>query len=260
MTTDTFELVIARCDEDVQWLVRTNLWSYFDRITIYDKGSETPAHFRRDVPGLQCRRLPNVGREGHTYYSHVAAHYGALCTYTCFLQGEPSPHETDFIRKIHQFVTAPRPPEPVALFFPIGRRCLTNVRRPLDHPGLPLAHAFELLFRTPYTVAVAGAGAGAGAGAESGYIAFVAGAQFVASRTAIRSRTQAFYEHLVDFLSLSNDPIEGYVIERFHYPILMWSRFVGEGTAGSSAESPPFDFGETKRGGERINVPSSHIT
>ena len=52
----------------------------------------------RGVPGTPTvcvRRLPNVGREGHTFLHHTAAEYDgdvAAAAGTAFLQGEPQPH------------------------------------------------------------------------------------------------------------------------------------------------------------------------
>ena len=47
-----------------------------------------------------------------------------------------------------------------------------------------------------------------------------AGAQFVVSKEYIRSNPKEFYLKLIQLLEYSIDPVEGYVIERFHEIIL----------------------------------------
>jgi tRNA splicing ligase len=45
---------------------------------------------------------------------------------------------------------------------------------------------------------------------------FGAGAQFIVSKQQILKRSKEFYENIVHLLSYSINPIEGFVIERFH--------------------------------------------
>ena len=44
--------------------------------TVYCKGVSTPG----------CRPLPNVGRDTHTYLSHIVANYDRLAEWTVFSQ------------------------------------------------------------------------------------------------------------------------------------------------------------------------------
>ena len=45
---------------------------------------------------------------------------------------------------------------------------------------------------------------------------FGAGAQFIVSKKCILKRSKAFYSKIVEILQNNINPIEGYVIERFH--------------------------------------------
>jgi hypothetical protein len=47
------------------------------------------------------------------------------------------------------------------------------------------------------------------------------GAQFIVSRKIILQKPKEFYLNIIKILELNIDPIEGYVIERFHKLIFM---------------------------------------
>jgi Protein of unknown function (DUF3431). len=45
-------------------------------------------------PGFAQVCLPNIGREAHTFLTHIIANYNALPRHTAFLQGDPFAHLT----------------------------------------------------------------------------------------------------------------------------------------------------------------------
>lgn len=208
-----FNLVLARFNENVSWVKESGICEHMNRVYIYNKG-DTPIDGLDACTNVIVHNLPNVGREGHTYYTHIVNNYTQHRTneelFTIFIQADPFPHAQQCVENIIDFVEQVmnhsyyRPS-----FVPIGETpLLANINCP-DHPGLPLKNAFELLFNHDY----------------NGNIPFVAGALFAVSQRAIVSRPKQYYEELVDFLLLSKDPIEGYIIERFHYPIFAWLDF-----------------------------------
>jgi len=67
------EVVLAQHDEDVSWSD-----VYASVRTVYCKGNWSQG----------CVRLPNVGREGHTYLHHIVANYHRLSQWTVFSQAE----------------------------------------------------------------------------------------------------------------------------------------------------------------------------
>ena len=79
------QLVIARYRENVDWRHR------FQGIPtiVYEKGERRGAY-----------RLPNIGREAHTYLHHIVTHYGHLAPLTVFLQGDPYSHVADLEDKL----------------------------------------------------------------------------------------------------------------------------------------------------------------
>ena len=90
VSRNTIELVVARYDENLEWLDR---WTpYVDRITVYDK-SDTP--FEKLHPNVTVRKLPNVGREAHSYLTHFVDTYDDLCDVVICTQGRYDDHLSD---------------------------------------------------------------------------------------------------------------------------------------------------------------------
>ena len=73
------------------------------------------------------------------------------------------------------------------------------------HPGLPLISTYEKLFNEKK---------------ENMEFNFGPGAQFIVSKKKILQRPKEFYLKIIKMLENSKNPIEGYVIERFHKLIL----------------------------------------
>ena len=76
MNDSGVEVVVARCREDVAW---TEKLGY--PVVVYDKSG---------APGPLA--LPNIGRESHTYLTHILRRYPDFPAYTVFVQGDPFPH------------------------------------------------------------------------------------------------------------------------------------------------------------------------
>lgn len=107
----TVDLVVARYDEDVSWLhgVVAGLLEEEDpglflRISLYNKGDASVHEtFHSDRVTFRQERLPNVGRESHTYLQHVLRERGLAApsdadavgcgrSVTVFMQGRMDDH------------------------------------------------------------------------------------------------------------------------------------------------------------------------
>jgi len=77
-------VVIARYKEDISW----SNGLYCNKI-IYNKFYEE---------GIV---LPNVGKESHTYLTHIINNYDNLCDMNIFTQGNPIFHSASFVRKVN---------------------------------------------------------------------------------------------------------------------------------------------------------------
>ena len=82
------ECVIARYNEDLSWLKELKN----KKITIYNKG--------KDDISYDSIKLPNIGRESHTYLTHIIQNYNNLADITIFTQGNPFTHSPDFIELV----------------------------------------------------------------------------------------------------------------------------------------------------------------
>ncbi|KAG8525584.1 uncharacterized protein KY384_009228 [Bacidia gigantensis] len=77
----SFEIVVAHYNEDLSWLDGA-----IKACTIYSKGGD------KNAPTHPHQKLPNIGREGHTYLHHIVHNYDTLTEVTIFLQGRIDDH------------------------------------------------------------------------------------------------------------------------------------------------------------------------
>lgn len=83
------QLVLARYQEDLDWLQGQN----WPRTVIYAKGrSQSPLDVDFDFVEI---RLPNIGREVHTYLHHIVHNYDSLADITIFSQAGIEAHVHD---------------------------------------------------------------------------------------------------------------------------------------------------------------------
>jgi len=84
----TKEIVIARYEEPLKWLpdIPEDI-----RVTVYSKSRARlqPVILERINKTV---RLPNLGREAHSYLTHIVDNYTSLSDTTLFVQGNPRPH------------------------------------------------------------------------------------------------------------------------------------------------------------------------
>ena len=93
MMTTKVDIVVARYSEDVAWLgdvaSRPELRDVELTIYIYDKGCDTSLELPEAE--LHVAKLPNIGREAHTYLHHLEEHHRRYTEHTdalvVFVQG-----------------------------------------------------------------------------------------------------------------------------------------------------------------------------
>jgi hypothetical protein len=99
------EIVIARYKEDLSWLKKI---PKSIKITVYNKGLDDI-----NYPSI---KLPNIGRESHTYLYHIITNYNNLADQTIFCQGDSifhSPGFIDLIKNRKKF----QPIQPLSAFY-----------------------------------------------------------------------------------------------------------------------------------------------
>jgi len=189
----SLKIVVARYNESLDWTTG------MPNCIIYNKGPDVETQ----QPMI---KLPNVGREGHTYLHHIIENYDTLDDYTMFLQGFPFDH-TPFLELILERGEWKRP-------FHIMARDVryANINRDETCDQLENISSMIPTFNAVFN-----------RNKIDHPFYFGAGAQFCVSRDTIRTRPKHFYEKIRDILSSSVNPIEGYWIERF-WPMI----FLGE--------------------------------
>jgi hypothetical protein len=167
------ELVVARYREDLSWL--GNIPPTVKAV-VYDKRAGDRA---------AANRLPNVGREAHTYLHHICERYDALADLTVFCQGKPFDHAFDFHVTLRELANNPEVAPPFRWLGHIvdtdshdGQLFRTWSKNP-EGVGLDLRAFHHALF---------------GDDGPAEY-AFYLGAQFVVRRELILERPRSFYEH-----------------------------------------------------------------
>jgi len=193
-------IVIARYNESLDWL-NTCLTPHQRRaVWIYNKGPDSVSI--DGVPDSQIQNLPNVGREAHTYLTHIIQQWDKLPKHVYFLQADPFPHieiqdtfdsvQTWFERWTDQI---------------INRGFSQNVNWDVH------ANDFHEPFteQTPWTF---GEWLEKNTGKKFGYpLMWFIGACFGCSRNQIKYRTREYYEGLRDQL-MTIKPEVAYYLER----------------------------------------------
>jgi hypothetical protein len=182
----TFSIIVARYNENIEWTKQ------FENVIVYNKGEKLDDSYNQVF-------LDNVGREGHTYYKYICDNYENLPDYTIFLQGNPFDHSPNIISNLNKYIKS----KDLTINFEFLSECILdcNLSGCVHHRGLPLIDTYEKIF---------------GERKVDMKFKFGPGAQFIVSKKFILNRPKSFYSSIVQILEYSKNPIEGFVIERFH--------------------------------------------
>jgi hypothetical protein len=88
----SYQIVVAQYEEDISWLNKE-----LHNCIIYNKGKN----------GLNINniiRLPNIGRESHTYLYHIINNYDKLADITVFTQGRISDHKPEYKNNLVNYI------------------------------------------------------------------------------------------------------------------------------------------------------------
>jgi hypothetical protein len=187
------ELVVAKYKEDLSWLNQIVATFPDTTVTVYDKSGTTPPTC---WPG--ALPLPNVGRESHTYLTHVIENYDNLADFTTFLQGNPLDHCTmDNVRQL--MLEKTRVFTPICYcYFPSNTKIGLNVGWETDDSGGTIADWWHKVFGTPF----------------SGHTKACFFGQFTVSRECVLRRPIDFYKNAILTVNKSSNPEEGHFFER----------------------------------------------
>ena len=119
--------------------------------------------------------------------------------YIIFLQGNPFDHSPNIIQNLKNYINDDK--LNINFEFLSEKIITSNLSGCPHHKKLPLIDIYEQLFNERI---------------NDMEFKFGAGAQFIVSKNQILKRPKEFYLKIIKLLEYSKNPIEGYVIERFH--------------------------------------------
>jgi len=195
------DVVVARYTEPLDWL--DDLKAVEPRLWIYNKGQPL---------GQASFKLPNIGREAHTYLHHICAYWDSLADWTVFCQGNPFDHCPDFVDQVLMWAVNPTGDG----FVPFGKmdeRGRPDVFRD-DMRGVPW-HGGGLdieAYAEDFGIALP----------NPRFVEFVPGAQFAASRERIRAMPREFYTAIIDDMTKRPGRNQPWMLER------VWSYLFGQ--------------------------------
>lgn len=156
------EVIVARYNEDIDWVTELTY-----KAKIYNKNVKDNHLF--------ANNLPNVGREGHTFFYHIVNNYDNLPEYLAFLQGKPHDHCNDVINLINNFDFKTE-------FKPVG--VLHQLTMEYDGINQQVeSYSKRMDFNITYPIYM------------------TPGAQYIISRRLIKSKPLEYYKKILDSLS-----------------------------------------------------------
>lgn len=180
-----FEIVISHFCEKLDWIKKIKSINK----TIYEKGNINQQNcpiYRNDITldKLKVIRLPNIGRESHTYLYHIVNNYKNLAEYTIFVQGNPIDHYSEITE------TLLRLPTSLSELFEFSKGCYSLcdvclMERPIEWKR------FEIFPKEVYDIFFS---------AENKWFLYGSGAQYVVHRKCIVNKPLNFYIDLYEYL------------------------------------------------------------
>ena len=199
MSTD---IVVARYNEDVSWISSYIQYDY--HIKIYNKG-QTKVELE-DNECVSIYNLPNIGREAHTYLHYIITNYNNLPDRVVFTQANPFDHcnaqtllHVIYLSTDGMSLNA----VPVGHMKKTDKICNYNGHELIDS-GYTLGEVYDNIFEIPFP--------------EEGYKIYF-GAIFSVSSELIRKYPLSFYEKLLEYISVGQNPEFAHFMEWSWYNI-----------------------------------------
>lgn len=207
-----FEIVIAKYNENIDWCKCIE-----HLVTIYDKNdiSKNIIDKKYGYINKKIIKLPNVGRESHTYLYHIIKNWNNLAEKTLFIQGKIEDHS---ILPIPLYCF--NQPEMIAhhyfynIHFKDGEgnhiKHIDKWLKEYDNgliksSNMTFNEFWLLLNNTPVK--------------HFSNLKWCPGAIFSVSKKLIKSRSLDFYKQLLDIVNHHKNPEEGHYFERCWYYI-----------------------------------------
>ena len=204
-----YQLVVARYNEDIQWLL-----PFKDIVYLYNKGN----NIHPSLDSFKTIALPNVGRESHTYLTHIVDNYDNLAEHVLFFQAHIDDHKR----------------LPFNEYFGessfVGKKVdleIQSLQKRIPHFGkwkeMIRNGNMKLSEHTPYDFIKYLLGINIPDNIKATKIVW--SALFSVSREVIHQKPLYFYQNALRYISHHVNPEEGHFFERcwysmFHFPML----------------------------------------
>jgi len=241
MTSPSVQFVVAHYNEDLSWLEPVA-----DLCLIYTKGNGKPtASPYVYVP------LPNIGRESHTYLSHIVENYHSLPDVTLFLQGRIDDHVSSTLQQVTE--RARQTPPGVVTTFPFRELELFDHWQGIPWHEYPCWEKWSSMDYLPAPKSPGQCFKEFFGGEElPDSIGFHPGAIFAVHRDTIRSYPRSFYRRLLQEFFLGDmahiNPETGHYMERFWLAMWCPQEYICWDSARDTAQEKRNSGGQLARG------------
>ena len=194
------QLVISRYEENIDWI--ENVAVNFDEIIVYNKGKSS---FNKKSEKIKEQKLPNIGRESHSFLHHIIQNYDNInkYAYLVFSQSDPFDHCSRFMELVNNRDNYSSKP---FYFIRESNDKFVFYYEPIEitHPnGLPLVNFYYHIFCDE----------------QIEKLPQSRNSLMIIPVKNIKFRSVDFYKHLLNFVNKSENPLEGYILERLWIPI-----------------------------------------
>jgi hypothetical protein len=175
-----------------------------DAVIVYNKGDPI------SLPDISVINVRNVGRESHTYLTHIVDNYDYLANTIIFVQANPFEHvHRPPIANLEEWLGSWSNVEISTNYEPIGDPYTFRVSEYHGNEQAPaptcLGKWFETYINRKYP--------------EPSTMRWYFGACFSVSRERVHLRSKVYYQRLLDQVSLHKSPEVGHYLERSWYYI-----------------------------------------
>ena len=202
-----YQIVVARYNENILYLT-----PHKNITIIYNKGlDDLPTEF-------DIIKLPNIGRESHTYLYHIIQNYDNLADKTFFIQGKIDDHRLlpfdNYFNEDNLFIGH------------LTKYKIDFIKNPIKHNGKYINQIKKRYLKkskyTPYEwLNMIGINI-----KDIKEFSMVWGAIFSLSKEIILKKPKNFYEYLIKYVDNDINPEEGHFFERSWYLIFNHPNFL----------------------------------
>lgn len=182
------QLIVSHFEQDLTW---AHVASEYMDVKIYDKS----------IHNTPYTKLPNVGREPHTYMHHIIEYYDSLPEWTIFAQDNPFEHVNNWTEIIsgdeNTWNCLATSIQDRGYFFSNMGILISDQNGVPHHPGLPIADLWNSTFTQKCPP----------------FLEFTPSCHFIIHRSKIRLRSKQFYQNVKNILE--SNYISPWALERY---------------------------------------------